>query len=85
MVLVSQETSGLSFIRTLPCGAGGSFDMDGVTPGDYYAVAFDRVEAQAAELAGLIGVIESSAISVRVDERAAASIELHVIRWPWAD
>lgn len=83
VVLASQASSGLSFIRTLKCGAGGAFDMDGVTPGDYYAAAFDRVELQPAELAGLVGALRPNAVSVRVEEHAAASVELHVIRWPW--
>jgi hypothetical protein len=75
-----QSASGLSFMRTVKCGSGGAFDMGGVPPGDYYAVAFDRFDPmQATSPANVIG---SSAVPVRVEEGAATSVELHVIHWP---
>jgi hypothetical protein len=83
VVLVSQQPNGVSVIRTLQCGPGGAFDMGGVTPGDYYAAAFDRVEVQPMAAAGFAGTIRSSGVSVRVEEGAAASVELHTTRWPW--
>ncbi len=81
VVLVAQSPNGLSFIRTSKCGLGGAFDMDGVTPGDYAVVAFDRVETQPMESAGFIGSVRPSSVSVHVEEGAAASVELHLTRW----
>ncbi len=82
VVLVSQQPNGVSVIRTSICGPGGAFDIRSVTPGDYYAVAFDRVELQPMATAGFLSSIRSSGVSVTVEEGAAASVELHVTRWP---
>jgi hypothetical protein len=87
VVLVSrpspQESNGFTFIRTVRCGPGGAFDMGSVTPGDYNVVAFDRVESWPMEAPEFVSTIRSSSVSVRVEERATASVELRVTRWPW--
>jgi hypothetical protein len=83
VVLLSQEPNGLSSIRTVKCGPGGAFDTGGVPPGDYYAVAFDRVEVQLmlGEVARFVSAIRPSAVSVHVEEGAATSVELQVTHW----
>jgi hypothetical protein len=61
------------------CGAGGSFKISGLAPGDYYAIALNNVDLR--ELQSFVGIerlreIVRGATSVRVDEGAVASVQL---------
>ena len=56
-------------IRTVRTVAGGSFQIDGVVPGDYYVAAFDHPDETGVQWDGLVGAIVPTATSVRVEAR----------------
>ena len=67
--------------RGSKCGPGGKFELSGVAPGNYTAVAFDHIGLVPADPSILRGII-SSGVSVRVEEGLTVSIELRVTAWP---
>ena len=44
VVLIPQRVEGVSLGQTVVCGAGGSFELSEVSPGDYYIAAFDHMD-----------------------------------------
>ncbi|HEY7336752.1 MAG TPA: carboxypeptidase-like regulatory domain-containing protein [Bryobacteraceae bacterium] len=62
------------------CGAGGAFEMRGLPPGEYYAVAVDRYEPREMTTAAYLRGVISKAASVRVEEGATASLDLSLTR-----
>ena len=67
--------------QTVGCGAGGSFELPEVSPGDYYIAAFDRVD-RTAPLASVLSLVPSRGTSVKVEERQTANVTLSVIPVP---
>jgi hypothetical protein len=81
--LVSREAGETSVIRTAHTGAGGSFEIDGAIPGDYYAAAFDHPDETGVQWDGLLAAIVPIAANVRVEAGSTASVDLRMNRWPW--
>jgi hypothetical protein len=81
--LVSREAGEISVIRTALCGIGGSFEINGVVPGDYYAAAFDHPDATGMQWDELLSAVVPLGSSVRVEAGSTASVDLRVNRWPW--
>jgi hypothetical protein len=81
VVLVPQRVDGLGTGQTVVCGAGGSFELSEVSPGDYTIAAFDHMEGLTPS-AALLDLMPSRGTSVRVEERSVASITLSVISAP---
>jgi hypothetical protein len=80
-----------SFIRTGRCDAGGRFEMGGLRPGDYYAVAFAAPELESREQ-GLdellfdpgfvLAQIAGSGEGVRVEAGRSTTVTPKVMPWP---
>jgi len=81
VVLVPQRIDGVALGQTIVCGAGGSFELNEVSPGDYYIAAFDRVDILSPSSA-ILSLVPSRGTSVRVEEHSAAIVTLSVIAAP---
>jgi hypothetical protein len=81
--LVSNGSGEILTYQQVTCGAGGAFEIGPVQPGDYYILAFDRVESGGLPAADLPASIIPLASSVRVEAGSTASVDLRLNRWPW--
>jgi hypothetical protein len=81
--LVSQGSGEILTYRQATCGAGGSFEIGQVPPGDYYIMAFDRMDSGGLPPADLPASIMPFASSVRVEAGSTVSADLRLNRWPW--
>jgi hypothetical protein len=80
-VLVQQRFEGVAFGQTVVCGAGGSFELSEVSPGDYYIAAFDHLDGLSPS-AAMLSLVPSRGTSVKVVEHSAADVTLSVIALP---
>ncbi len=78
VVLVPQRVEGVVVGQSVPCGAGGSFELSEVSPGDYTIAAFDHMDGFQPS-AAMLNLVQSRGTSVRVEERSVASVTLSVI------
>jgi hypothetical protein len=76
VIVWPQSTAPGDFGKAMPSGAGGNFEIRGLAPGDYYAVAVDRFDPREMTTATYLRGMISRAASVRLEEGAAASLEL---------
>ena len=76
LLLVPQTLAPGDIARVFPCGAGGNFELTGIPPGDYYALAVTQFEPPFK--GGIEGVraMMRDATPVRVEEGALASVQL---------
>ncbi len=81
-VLVPQRVEGVALGQTVVCGAGGSFELSEVSPGDYYIAAFDRIDVLLGPSAEMLSLLPSRGKSVTVEERSPANVILSVITAP---
>jgi len=81
VVLIPQRFDGVAIGQTAVCGAAGSFELNEVSPGDYYVAAFDHVDGMAPST-GLLSLVPSRGRSVKVEESSTANIMLPVIAVP---
>jgi hypothetical protein len=80
VILWPQASLSADWVRALRCGAAGAFEIGGITPGEYYAVAVDRVDPQT-----ILQQLARNAlkpVSVRVEEGSTSPVELKVTHWP---
>lgn len=65
------------------CDDGGRFDIGPLRPGDYYAVAFDRMpdDDTPQDPAFFDGILRQ-AESVRVDSGQSTTVTLKLVTWP---
>ena len=81
VVLVPQRVEGVALGQTVVCGAGGSFELRDVSPGDYYVAAFDHVDGLTPSAAQL-SLVPSRGKNVKVEEGSAAEVTLSVVAAP---
>jgi hypothetical protein len=81
VVLIPQSYDGIAIGQTVACGPGGSFEMNAVSPGDYYIAAFDRMDGIAPS-AAMLSLMPSRGTNVRVEEGSATSVTLSLIPTP---
>ena len=81
VVLVPQKPEGVALGQTAACGAGGSFEMTDVSPGDYYIAAFDHIDGVAPS-AAMLEMARTRGTNVKVEERSAADVTLSVMASP---
>ena len=81
VVLVPQRVESVALGQTVACGAGGSFEMTDVSPGDYYVAAFDHLDGLAPSEA-MLDLARTRGTNVKVEERSAADVMLSVIASP---
>jgi hypothetical protein len=81
VVLIPQRNDDVYIGQTIRCGAGGAFELNEVSPGDYYIAAFDRMDGLSPS-AAMLSLLPSRGTSVRVEEGSAASVMLSVVLAP---
>jgi hypothetical protein len=68
------------------CKADGTFEMAGVAPGNYYAVAIDKLDPMYPQIAladpGFFNKVVTAGVTVRVDQSATSPLGLKLIHWP---
>ena len=69
------------FPRTVRCTADGKFSLEGVRPGDYSVLAFNRVEDDQLDDAATVQRVTRGAVSVRVEPYRTASVDLKLTVW----
>ena len=72
LLLVPQTLAPGDVARVYPCGAGGNFELAGIPPGDYYAIAVTGFKAGIEALRA----ISRDATPVRVEEGVVTSVQL---------
>ncbi|HEY6344695.1 MAG TPA: carboxypeptidase-like regulatory domain-containing protein [Bryobacteraceae bacterium] len=80
VILWPQTTMPGDFGRSISCGAGGVFEMRGLPPGDYYAIAVERYGAPEMTTAAYLRGMIPRATSVRIEEGATVSLDLNLTR-----
>jgi hypothetical protein len=66
--------------RSISCGSGGAFDVTGLAPGDYYALAVDHYDPREMTTAAYLRGMIPRATSVRIEDGATASLQLSLTR-----
>jgi hypothetical protein len=86
VILLPQQVRTLAFARMARAKPDGTFEIAGVVPGDYYAVAVGRLDRMRPDSAlrdpAFLSLIATIGVRVRVDQSAASPIQLKPIRWP---
>ena len=84
VVFLPQQIQTVAFGRVVRCKPDGTFDMAGVVPGDYFAVAVDRLDSRNPAFfdPAFISKVASVGVRVRVDQGPGSPIQLKPIRWP---
>lgn len=81
VVLIPERIEGVALGQAVVCGAGGSFELSAVSPGDYAIAAFDRIDSRSPS-AMLLDLVALRGTSVKVEEGSAANVILSVISVP---
>jgi hypothetical protein len=76
VVLFPQSFTGIAY--SAQSRAGNAFELDGIPPGDYDAIALDRFDARTMAEAVRLRSLMPMATSVRVEQGSAASVQLKV-------
>jgi hypothetical protein len=80
VVLFPQNLTGIGY--STQSEAGGAFDLPGVPPGAYYAIALDRFDSRIMADAVLLRSLMPRASSVRLESGSAATVQLRLNRAP---
>jgi hypothetical protein len=70
------------FIVQGACDAAGNFEIGGIRPGDYYAVAFDRVTSSGLDDTSTLRRIAALATRIPIDAGRTAPLDLKCLPWP---
>jgi len=81
VVLIPQRVEGVTLGQSIICGPGGSFELNEVSPGDYYIAAFDQVDGLSPS-AAMLSLVPSRGTSVKVEEHSSTDVTLSVIAAP---
>ena len=76
LLLVPQALSPGDVAAVYPSGAGGNFELTGIPPGDYYAIAVTKLDPPFNPAIEEVRVILRDATPVRVEEGAVTSVRL---------
>jgi hypothetical protein len=84
IVLLPQQIQTLAFGRVVRSKPDGAFDMAGVVPGDYFAVAVNQLDtrSEAFHDPAFLNKVAGVGVRVRVDQDPVPPIKLKPIRWP---
>lgn len=84
VVLLPRDESlrDLDAIAKVQCNSDGRFEIGSLTPGDYYAWAFERLDVEALRDASFVRTLVTQAASVTVKRGETASVKLSITRWP---
>lgn len=81
VVLFPQRVEGVALGQTAACGAGGSFEMTDVSPGDYYIAAFNHLDGLAPSEA-MLELARTRGTNVKVEKHSATDATLSVMASP---
>ncbi len=81
VVLIPRDIRTLAFGRTVMCKADGTFEMNGVAPGDYYAAALLGFQLEAERDPKWLAAIASIGTPVSVAQ-SSVSVQLKSNPWP---
>lgn len=84
-VLLLPQDEGLwnfRFIRRAGCDASGHFEIGGLRPGDYYAMALDRIDSTGLDDLATLRQLAGAGERAHIDARRVAYVELKLSRWP---
>jgi Carboxypeptidase regulatory-like domain len=76
LLLVPQTVAPGDGVALYPCGAGGNFQLTGIPPGNYYAIAVTQLEPPFQSLIDSVRAVMRDATPVRVEEGAVTSVQL---------
>ena len=76
VVLFPQSVTGIGY--STQSGAGRAFDLTGIPPGDYYAIALDQFDPRTMAEAIRLRSLMPMATSVKVQQGSSASVQLKV-------
>ena len=84
VVLLPKEEALLTYqyVRSVKCDSQGRYELDGLRPGDYYALAFPNADLNTLEDPEFVRPLMGAAVAVRVDNGRVASVALKVTAWP---
>lgn len=83
VLLVPRSFAEVVSVRTITCGADGTFALEAVPPGDYGIVAFDHGEQQQIQWSSLDSLIVPQTSSLHIDSASTAMVNLRANPWPW--
>ena len=81
VVLIPTDVRTMGFGRMVTCKADGTFDLNGVPPGDYFAAAFEQFRSLPTADAAWLARVASIGTRVSVAQ-SSASVQLKLSRWP---
>jgi hypothetical protein len=84
-VLLLPQDEGLwnfRFIRRVSCDSSGHFDIRDLRPGNYYALALDRIDPSGLDDLSTLRRLANQSTKVQVDPGLPAYIELKMAVWP---
>jgi hypothetical protein len=73
LLLVPQTLAAGDIAEAYPCGAGGNFEVAGIVPGDYYAIAVTQLDLFHTGIEAIRALMRD-ATPVRVEEGAVTSV-----------
>jgi len=85
VILLLPQDEGLwdfRFIRRGACDSSGRFEIGGLRPGGYYALAVDRVDATGLDRVATLRRLAGMAAKVEIESGRVAYVELKVVLWP---
>ena len=80
VVVFPQTLTGIGY--STPIGADKTFELSGIPPGDYYAIALDRFDPRTMANAVLLRSLMPRATCMRVEQGSASSVHLKANRVP---
>lgn len=77
------EDNRLSYIWAVRCDSTGHFELSGIVPGSYYALAFSSLDFTMLPMLRFVGGTVVAAQQIRIAGGTAVISELKIVPWPW--
>jgi hypothetical protein len=81
VLLIPQTVDGVSVGQTVTCDRLGSFALSDVSPGDYFAAAFEPADWLMPS-AAMVNLVRTGGKAIRIEEKSTANITLPVLSPP---
>src|SRR5262249_4798982 len=80
VALIPRQVQGIGYARIARCGSGGTFDIKGVPPGDYYAAAVAGLDYNATIQPDVFAKLFAIGTRIRVEPSSTQSVQLRIVR-----